>query len=68
MFFKNNNVNNKIGSEYFRKQRLNRFIIDHLLRTGYFETAQKLSDSVGMDFQSTKYVFHVAKQVEGTNA
>jgi macrophage erythroblast attacher len=47
----------------FRKQRANRFIIEHLLRNGYFETAQKLADYVGAD-NNNKNVFHVAKQVE----
>jgi hypothetical protein len=47
----------------FRKQRANRFIIEHLLRNGYFETAQKLAEYVGAD-NTNKNVFHVAKQVE----
>jgi macrophage erythroblast attacher len=47
----------------FRKQRTNRFIIEHLLRNGYFETAQKLAEYVGAD-NTNKNVFHVAKQVE----
>lgn len=37
--------------------------MDHLLRAGYFETAQKLSEYVGAD-NSSRNVFHVAKQVE----
>ncbi|KAI6203759.1 hypothetical protein M3Y94_00593600 [Aphelenchoides besseyi] len=47
----------------FRKQRTNRFIIEHLLRNGYFETAQKLAEYVGAE-NCNKNVFHVAKQVE----
>ncbi|KAI1701880.1 macrophage erythroblast attacher [Ditylenchus destructor] len=55
---------NSIAQECFRKQRLNRFITDHLLRAGYFATAQKLSEYAGTDFSCHKYIFHVAKQVE----
>lgn len=47
----------------FRKQRTNRFIIEYLLRSGYFETAQKLAEYVGAE-SSNRNVFHVAKQVE----
>ncbi|CAD5206536.1 unnamed protein product [Bursaphelenchus okinawaensis] len=47
----------------FRKQRTNRFIIDYLLRGGYFETAQKLAEYVGIE-NIDKNVFHIAKQVE----
>lgn len=47
----------------FRKQRANRFIIEHLLRNGYFETAQKLAEYVGAN-NINKNVFHVARQVE----
>ncbi|KAH7726655.1 erythroblast macrophage protein EMP [Aphelenchoides avenae] len=50
--------------EAFRNQRLNRFIVEHLLRCGYFETAQKLAEHSGAEQFSNKYVFHVAKQVE----
>ncbi|KAF7637216.1 hypothetical protein Mgra_00003392 [Meloidogyne graminicola] len=48
----------------FYDQRLNRFIVEHLLRIGYFETAQMLADYVGLDIQSQKGVYHVARQVE----
>jgi macrophage erythroblast attacher len=47
----------------FRKQRANRFIIEYLLRNGYFETAQKLAEYVNAE-NINKNVFHVAKQVE----
>ncbi|CAD5209419.1 unnamed protein product [Bursaphelenchus xylophilus] len=50
-------------SSAFRKQRTNRFIIDYFLRAGYFETAQKLAEYVGID-NIDRNVFHVAKQVE----
>uniref|UniRef100_A0A914DQ16 E3 ubiquitin-protein transferase MAEA n=1 Tax=Acrobeloides nanus TaxID=290746 RepID=A0A914DQ16_9BILA len=50
--------------EFFRKQRLNRFVIDHLLRAGYFETAQKLTEYSGLEAFNNAQVFHVAKQVE----
>ena len=36
----------EISQESFRRQRVNRFITEHLLRAGYFETAQKLADYV----------------------
>ncbi|KAL7071321.1 hypothetical protein ACQ4LE_009509 [Meloidogyne hapla] len=48
----------------FYDQRLNRFIVEHLLRTGYFETAQMLADFVGLDIQAQKSVYLVARQVE----
>uniref|UniRef100_A0A914KP22 E3 ubiquitin-protein transferase MAEA n=2 Tax=Meloidogyne TaxID=189290 RepID=A0A914KP22_MELIC len=46
----------------FYDQRLNRFIVEHLLRTGYFETAQMLADYVGLDIQAQKSVYLVARQ------
>ena len=53
--------------EFFRKQRLNRFVIDHLLRSGYFETAQKLTEYSGLEGFNNAQVFHVAKQVREKN-
>uniref|UniRef100_A0A914H4G8 E3 ubiquitin-protein transferase MAEA n=1 Tax=Globodera rostochiensis TaxID=31243 RepID=A0A914H4G8_GLORO len=49
---------------FFSEQRLNRFIVDHLLRTGHFASAQALADFVGLDIQAQRDVYHVAKQVE----
>jgi macrophage erythroblast attacher len=50
--------------KFFYNQRINRFIIEHLLRTGYFETAQMLADYVGLDINAQKSVYYVARQVE----
>jgi macrophage erythroblast attacher len=50
--------------DYFRRQRIGRLLVDHLLRVGYFETAQKLADYTGIESYTNQEVFQVAKQVE----
>uniref|UniRef100_A0AC35F3C9 Macrophage erythroblast attacher n=1 Tax=Panagrolaimus sp. PS1159 TaxID=55785 RepID=A0AC35F3C9_9BILA len=50
--------------DYFRRQRVCRLLVDHLLRIGYFETAQKLADYTGIEGYTNQEVFQVAKQVE----
>uniref|UniRef100_A0A7E4V9Y2 E3 ubiquitin-protein transferase MAEA n=1 Tax=Panagrellus redivivus TaxID=6233 RepID=A0A7E4V9Y2_PANRE len=55
---------NDQDKDFYRRQRIHRLIIEHLLRVGYFETAQKLSDHVGVDAVTNQEIFQVAKQVE----
>uniref|UniRef100_A0AC34G219 Macrophage erythroblast attacher n=1 Tax=Panagrolaimus sp. ES5 TaxID=591445 RepID=A0AC34G219_9BILA len=50
--------------DYFRRQRVCRLLVDHLLRIGYFETAQKLADYTGIEAYTNQEIFQVAKQVE----
>ncbi|KAL3078761.1 hypothetical protein niasHS_014543 [Heterodera schachtii] len=52
------------AQHFFNEQRLNRLIIDHLLRTGHFASAQALADFVGLDISAQYQVYHVARQVE----
>ncbi|VDM38525.1 unnamed protein product [Toxocara canis] len=50
--------------ETWKQQRINRLIIDHLLRSGYFETAQKLAEQSDVEVMCNKSIFMIAKQVE----
>ncbi|VDK82025.1 unnamed protein product [Litomosoides sigmodontis] len=50
--------------ETWRSQRISRLIIDYLLRSGYFETAQKLAEQANVEDMCNKTVFMIAKQVE----
>uniref|UniRef100_A0A915E646 E3 ubiquitin-protein transferase MAEA n=1 Tax=Ditylenchus dipsaci TaxID=166011 RepID=A0A915E646_9BILA len=69
-YLKEGTSSSPIAAECFRKQRINRFITDHLLRAGYFSTAQRLSEYAGTDdnFQCNKFIFHVAKQLHRLNS
>lgn len=49
--------------DIFRKLRLDRFIVDHLLRAGYFETAEALIETVGLEMRANLDVFRTAKEV-----
>ncbi|VDM95476.1 unnamed protein product [Thelazia callipaeda] len=48
--------------EIWRSQRISRLIIDYLLRSGYFETAQKLSEQAHVEYMCNKNVFMISKQ------
>uniref|UniRef100_A0AC34QM07 Macrophage erythroblast attacher n=1 Tax=Panagrolaimus sp. JU765 TaxID=591449 RepID=A0AC34QM07_9BILA len=55
---------NEQDMDFYSRQRVFRLIIDHLLRVGYFETAQKLAEKAGTEMFSNHEIFVVAKQVE----
>uniref|UniRef100_A0A9J2PCD7 E3 ubiquitin-protein transferase MAEA n=1 Tax=Ascaris lumbricoides TaxID=6252 RepID=A0A9J2PCD7_ASCLU len=58
------NTNDSWKREAWRHQRIDRLIIDHLLRSGYFETAQKLAEQSDVEVMCNKSIFMIAKQVE----
>ena len=47
--------------DLFRRQRVSRFLVDHLLRVGYFETAQKLAEYTGVEGYVNAEVFQVVR-------
>lgn len=57
------NTNDSWKREAWRHQRIDRLIIDHLLRSGYFETAQKLAEQSDVEVMCNKSIFMIAKQV-----
>ncbi|KAM3720860.1 E3 ubiquitin-protein transferase MAEA [Dirofilaria immitis] len=58
------NTTDALKQETWRSQRISRLIIDYLLRSGYFETAQKLAEQANVEDMCNKTVFMIAKQVE----
>ncbi|CAG9536075.1 unnamed protein product [Cercopithifilaria johnstoni] len=58
------NTTDVLKQETWRSQRISRLIIDYLLRSGYFETAQKLAEQANVEDMCNKTVFMIAKQVE----
>lgn len=57
------NTTDLLKQETWRSQRISRLIIDYLLRSGYFETAQKLAEQANVEDMCNKTVFMIAKQV-----
>lgn len=58
------NTTDELKKETWCNQRINRLIIDYLLRAGYFETAQKLAEQSDVEDMCNRSVFMIAKQVE----
>ncbi|KHN75094.1 Macrophage erythroblast attacher [Toxocara canis] len=63
-YLKEANTDDAWKRETWKQQRINRLIIDHLLRSGYFETAQKLAEQSDVEVMCNKSIFMIAKQVE----
>lgn len=57
------NTTDELKKETWCNQRINRLIIDYLLRAGYFETAQKLAEQSDVEDMCNRSVFMIAKQV-----
>lgn len=55
-------------TEEWRRLRIDRIVIDYLLRTGYFETADQLAKFNDADFLSNLDIFLKAHEVEETLA
>jgi len=50
--------------ERWKQQRIDRLVIDHLLRIGLFDSAQRLADVAQVNGMCNRQVFTVAKKVE----
>jgi macrophage erythroblast attacher len=55
-----------IQQKQWRKLRLDRFLVEHLLRSGLYDTAIKLSQQSGLEDLTDIEVFLAAKEVEET--
>ena len=54
------------GVNTFRKQRLERMLVDHFLREGYYNTASKLAESSNIADLTNIDVFLISKEVSQT--
>jgi len=58
--------NDVIQQKQWRKLRLDRFLVEHFLRSGLYDTAIKLSQQSGLEDLTDIEVFLAAKEVEET--
>uniref|UniRef100_A0A0N5AP93 E3 ubiquitin-protein transferase MAEA n=1 Tax=Syphacia muris TaxID=451379 RepID=A0A0N5AP93_9BILA len=63
-YLKGANSGDRWAVDTWRQQRVDRLIIDYLLRSGYFETAQKLAEHSDVQDMCNKTIFEIARQVE----
>uniref|UniRef100_A0A914X0L4 E3 ubiquitin-protein transferase MAEA n=1 Tax=Plectus sambesii TaxID=2011161 RepID=A0A914X0L4_9BILA len=49
--------------EQWRRQRVDRLVVDYLLRAGFYDSAQQLAEQSGVDIMSNRDVFVTAKDV-----
>lgn len=56
------------GGEQWKRQRLDRMLVEHLLRTGYYGTAAKLAERSGLRDLTNMDLFLVSKEVEDSLA
>ncbi|KAH8018933.1 hypothetical protein HPB51_013999 [Rhipicephalus microplus] len=56
------------GGEQWKRQRLDRMLVEHLLRAGYYGTAAKLAERSELRDQTNMDLFLVAKEVEDSLA
>ncbi|VDD86692.1 unnamed protein product [Enterobius vermicularis] len=62
-YLKGANSGDKWAVAAWRQQRVDRLIIDYLLRSGYFETAQKLAEHSDVQDMCNKTIFEIARQL-----
>jgi len=55
---------NEMKHKQWRKLRLDRFLVEHFLRSGFYDTAIKLSQQSGLENLTDIEVFLAAKEVE----
>ena len=56
--------NNDVAINVLKKERIDRLLVDHLLRDGHYETAAKLSEQSHLDGLTNMELFRVALKVE----
>lgn len=56
------------GGEQWKRQRLDRMLVEHLLRTGYYGSAAKLAERSGLRDLTNMDLFLVSKEVEDSLA
>jgi len=54
------------GSNDWKKMRLNRMLVEHFLRSGYYDSAVTLAKTTGIEELTNINLFLVAKEVEDT--
>lgn len=54
----------EVAMNVWRKKRLDRLLVDHLLRDGHYETAAKLTKQSGLDNLTNLELFMVSRRVE----
>lgn len=55
-----------VAINVWKKKRLDRLLVDHLLRDGYYETAAKLTEQSDLENLTNIELFMVAKRVENS--
>lgn len=60
--FKNNEV--KLQNTEFNKKHLDRMLVEHFLRCGYYDTAIKLAEKAGIEDLTNIELFQVSRKVE----
>uniref|UniRef100_A0A6G1SLS1 E3 ubiquitin-protein transferase MAEA n=1 Tax=Aceria tosichella TaxID=561515 RepID=A0A6G1SLS1_9ACAR len=55
---------NEVALNVWKKTRLDRLLVDHLLRDGYYETAAKLTRKSGLENLTNMELFMTARRVE----
>lgn len=55
---------NDVAINVWKKKRLDRLLVDHLLRDGYYEAAAKLTKQAGLENLTNMELFMVARRVE----
>lgn len=57
---------NDVAINVWKRKRLDRLLVDHLLRDGYYEAAAKLTEKAGLENLTNMELFMVARRVEAS--